>query len=701
MSVPVRNVLVSMATRQRFGSPVQHNDRGVIGELRATEGRPVIVSFDVFETVIVRAIGDPDALFVLLGTQLWQAGIIGPTPSQFAAQRHWAYVRARERTQPGDPSIRQIYQELAAYEGMSDRVVDQAISMELDLEERYMRPWNPGLELLQDVRRSGAQVVFTSDTYFPHEFVVQRLKQHVGLRQGESVLVSAVEGTSKRDGGLFDRLCENTGRAPSQVLHVGNDERSDVTIPVQRGICARPLLSGNLNRYEQTLERFSGASGGLTSLLAGASRLTRAELSEIALARSYPVATSDVVAGVLAPVLAGFVNWCLLQAERRGLTRLYFLAREGEPLLKMAQAFHRSGSGPELRYLYVSRQAINLSHFDPNHRDSLEWLLTDAELDTFPNLLARLGLSKEDDVVAICRQHQWKAAGGASAASAVAGLLACLRENAHGLRDAVAARARDQRAVVTDYLEGAGFLDAASVGLVDIAGVGSQLRSLATFRHESTDRGLLFNRYRPPGDGSAEGTSLAIDAYFSDGAKGLGFRSHPFVAALLELACASNDGTVTGYARDESGAVSAQLGRGQEGSAAELQSFVQHGLERFASNIVLDEVPEAIRWGDVRMATFELMERLWRQPTAAEVAVLAAFRLEVGSGVVERKPIVMPRSLSDLLRRESRRMEGRPWFYWHEGSMQRSSLPFRLLRGVRLVLDRAIRSRNKPWRLAR
>ncbi len=659
--------------------------------LKVNPDRPTIVSFDVFETVLVRAIGDPDALFTILGTQLWHDGTSSYPPSQFAAQRHWAYVRARERTQPGDPHIRQVYAELGAGLVWDDRALGHALVRELALEEDLVVPWQPGLQLLEDVRRSGARVVFTSDTYLPREFVEGLLERHAGRRESELVLTSADEGTSKRDGGLFDRLCDRTGVAAQQVLHVGNNERSDIAKARERGLLSRPLTSGNLNRYEQTLERFSTESGGLTSLMAGASRLTRSELREVASSRCYPAATSAVVSGVLAPVVAGFVNWCLLQAERHGLTRLYFLAREGEPLLKVAKALQGPGSGPDLRYLYVSRQAINLSQFEPDDPGNIDWLLTDAEWDTLPNFLARLGLSEGDEAVVACLRECRSRTYPAADRSDVAGLMNCLGDNVHGLRELVAARAQDQREIVTAYLQGAGFFEAESFGFVDVAGVGSQLRSLAGLRGDTGDRGLLFNRYRPPHDYASADVSLPIDAYFSDGAKGLGFRAHPYVATLLELACASNDGTVVGYAFDDSGAAIPCLGRGQAGAEAELQAFVQHGLERFAANLALREVPDSVRWADARMAFSELMRRLWRQPTPAEVSALALFKLEVGSGVVERQPIVSPQRLSDMLGPKNRSTEGRPWFYWHEGSMQESSLPLRTLRHIKLFFESIMR----------
>lgn len=644
---------------------------------------PPVVSFDVFETVLVPAVGNHEVLFFILGDKLWADGTSNYPPSQFASQRYWAYARAQERVHPGEPTIDQIYDELGVALGWSNSVVKHSMTAELALEERFIHAWLPGFKLLERARRSGSRVVFVSDTYLPQCFVERLLERAVGRRPAEPVLTSAAEATSKRDGGLFDRLCERMDARVSHVVHVGNSLVTDVARARERGITARYMHSANLNRYEEVLEHHSQSSGGLTSFLAGASRLTRPELSEIASARGYPIVTGDLVAGVLAPVVCGFVLWCLLQAERHDLNRLYFLAREGEPLLKMAKALCRDGSGPDLVYLHVSRQAINLSQFDATDPTGLDWLLTDWEMDTLPNLLARLGLTRADPQVIACLRQLSACSGGSADRFVNEYFVKSVKDDVHGLKQLVTLRAAERRLAVSAYLRGVGFFDDVAIGMVDVAGVGSQLRSLAKLRgsrSDSSDRGLLFNRYKPPRHHQMGGpVEVPIDAYYSDAVKGLGFRAHPYVAALLELACASNDGTVVGYKLDDSGAAIPQLGPAQEGASAELQCFVQEGLESFAAYVAFSGVPSSVIRGDVRPASSELMWRLWRRPARPEASALAAFKLEVGSGVVERLPLIVPKKLIDLLRRDRRDVEGRPWFYWHEGSMQMSSLPLRTL----------------------
>jgi predicted HAD superfamily hydrolase len=69
----------------------------------------------------------------------------------------------------------------------------------------------------------------------------------------------------------------------------------------------------------------------------------------------------DTTASAVAPMLFGFVHWCLVEAQKKGIQRLYFVARDGQILQKIAQVIcHNWGYTIDCRYLYGSRQAWHL-----------------------------------------------------------------------------------------------------------------------------------------------------------------------------------------------------------------------------------------------------------------------------------------------------------------------------------------------------
>lgn len=646
----------------------------------------------------MRAVGEPDRLFDLVGRALRKADIIDLDPLQFAAQRRWAYLRAKERRRPGDPTLDDIYREIRVAIGWSTPTTSQAMLSELEMERRLIRKWIPGLDLLRCARASGSRICFTSDTYLSESFVTDLLDLHVERRSDELVVTSAGRNSSKQDGSLFEVVCGYLGASPDEVLHVGNNRDSDIKSATEYGIRSHYISCGNLNIFEECLEDYSLDSGSLTSLFAGAARLTRSELSERCHRLNLTPETAAIVAGVFGPTVTAFVLWCLREADRHGLERLYFLAREGDPLLKVARVLRQRLPGPDVRYLHVSRQAINLAAFEIGEQGGLDWLLTDAEFDSLPNFLARLGLDLDDGPVLACLRRNGLSVGAPQQPAIVNALIRGVSDDQDGLARLVVERATERRSQAIRYLSSVGFFDAVPIGLVDVAGVGSQLRSLASLRDvsvRSLDRGLLFSRYRPPVEGVETHLDLSIDGYFGDEAKDTGFLTYPFVAALLELACASIEGTVLGYLDDGVGSCLPELGPGRDGSEAELQRFVQAGLERFATNLSLECADSSVLAGDARMAVYRLMQRLWREPSPGEALALAGFRLEVGSGPVERRSMVSPRRLREFVPPGGQASEAQPWFYWHEGSLLLSHPVLRLVRRLKVGTQRILKRHRR------
>ena len=90
---------------------------------------------------------------------------------------------------------------------------------------------------------------------------------------------------------------------------------------------------GSSSAYERLLEHSSEATDGVTSWLAGASRLARLEAAQ----RGVSAPQAEVGSGVLGPLLVGFALWVVAQARQHGVRRLYYVARDGEVMLAVAR----------------------------------------------------------------------------------------------------------------------------------------------------------------------------------------------------------------------------------------------------------------------------------------------------------------------------------------------------------------------------
>jgi len=81
---------------------------------------------------------------------------------------------------------------------------------------------------------------------------------------------------------------------------------------------------------------------------------------------------------VIGPVFLFFVWWTLQEAQRRGIKRLYFLARDGQVLLDIANLIKESGHFDiDCRYLYGSRQSWLTSSVKTVGKSELKWIMSD------------------------------------------------------------------------------------------------------------------------------------------------------------------------------------------------------------------------------------------------------------------------------------------------------------------------------------
>ena len=119
------------------------------------------------------------------------------------------------------------------------------------------------------------------------------------------------------------------------------------------------MLDANPTRYEVALDSATRESGGL------ARRCPCWRQPRLPARECWPVACRArlVVSGVAGPVILAAAAWTLLSAQRDNIDILYFVARDGEILLAVAQLLQQElglAAEIECRYLYGSRQAWHL-----------------------------------------------------------------------------------------------------------------------------------------------------------------------------------------------------------------------------------------------------------------------------------------------------------------------------------------------------
>ncbi len=300
-----------------------------------------VISFDVFDTLLLRPVEEPADLFYFVGLKL--------SCPDFRALRIRAEEEARRRNRQaggcGEVTLEEIWEVLSAQTGI-DRGEGMLAEWETERQFCYANP--RFLPVLAALRRAGKQVVIASDMYLGEERI-RRLLLEAGLGVFDRCFVSCDRNASKGQGTLFDviRLCFGSG---CRWIHVGDDAVSDGEKARKRGVASLMIPSARLMGYPFRIRRMSPVVGSMYRGLASQRMHGRGR-------RYSPLYEFGYLYGGLWAV--GFCRFLHRKVQEKRIDRLLFLARDGEIVRKVYQLLYPDS---DTRYVYWSRRvALKLS----------------------------------------------------------------------------------------------------------------------------------------------------------------------------------------------------------------------------------------------------------------------------------------------------------------------------------------------------
>lgn len=639
-----------------------------------------IASFDIFDTVLTRVVGEPRTIFLLLGKQLNLESLIKCTPEAFINARIQAenlvYGNIGEKC-----SLEKIYIELGIKLRLTPEKSQVIMQKELAIESQLLQPVPTAKEMLKTARKQKQQIMFVSDMYLPSEFLKQQLLKHSLWEDGDLIYVSNEYGKSKPSGELFREIINIHHVHPHQILHHGNDLISDIQGGKKAGLRVKHFTETALNRYEKILEDYGYATEGLSSVMAGASRLTRLRNPTSSL---YQKALQEVALGVIAPTLIGYVLWILQQSKMMNLKRLYFVSRDGEVLLAIAKKLaDKLNIDCELRYVYGSRIAWNLPALASlNNQEAIKflkrssWLLDTTSNTSIHEFLARVSIVPEevnDHLTKIgFTQQDWLKILNPREQKKLHSLI-----DNEEFREIIFEKAYQAKQILQQYLDQEGLLDYTTKGLVDIGWFGSSYDSLAAIlnTHDAKlDAGFFFGIRKNNNNQQSEQKK----GYFFDERQQIGFKQFlpNYGIVPLEMFCTAEHGTVISF-REENGQIKPVF---REESNQKVIDWglplVRKSIDCFIDNLLLDETlvnPGA----DVREATADVLKCFWLNPSQAEAYTWGDFPWEKGHSE-STESLAIPYNLTDILQSFLTRKLPDNQNIWLQGSIAKSSPMIRI-----------------------
>jgi len=289
-----------------------------------------IISFDIFDTLLIRPYIEPQEVWNVLEER---EGVKGFYKARKEADR----ISYQEATcRGGETSFEEAY-------ALMPKEYQSLKQKEMDLEREVLRANPEMLELWNELGRQGKKRIIVSDMYLPKEFIESVLKEN-GFDGWDKFYLSREYDCTKVTGELFKVVLDDLKVEPWEILHIGDNEHSDVEVPKSLGMEAI-----HNNKVKDQFFEVCPFAKQIDGRLAGTLAVGWHQFKHDNPNHTYWHRLGFSMGGVLGYL---YVSWIVKTAKSIGKDRLLFVARDGYIWQKICKELY-----PEMNteYIYAPR----------------------------------------------------------------------------------------------------------------------------------------------------------------------------------------------------------------------------------------------------------------------------------------------------------------------------------------------------------
>ena len=338
-----------------------------------------LISFDIFDTLLVRPFLYPSDLFDVID-KYFRKYTNNKTATEFKNIRVNAEKLARKEKKEKNPSSQDIkfddiYNIMKEKYKFSDDLINKLKKCELDTEMKYCSIRKTGFELYELAKFSGKKVICTSDMYLSNDFLTKLLNSK-GY-EFDKIYVSSEYDVTKSTGDLYDLVSKDQNTKFENILHMGDNYISDIENARKKGIVVGYLtkptdlfmdvkitgcLSASLN------EHLPFWIDNANSIMFNGIRSVIAIVANNYFDNPYKPFKNNTDFNAdpyligyycLGSYMFGLVKWMLDDIQNENYDKLVFMARDGYLPIKcysIMKNFYKKR--PKEEYLYISRKAL-------------------------------------------------------------------------------------------------------------------------------------------------------------------------------------------------------------------------------------------------------------------------------------------------------------------------------------------------------
>lgn len=287
------------------------------------------ISFDIFDTLVKRNVEKPSDIFKLIEEN---NGL-----TNFCNFRMKAENIARNRKK-SEITLNDIYNEMSHYySGIS---MEKLMNIEIETEIKLCVFNNDFQEIYKYCKNSSKHIIIISDMYLPRNTIDSILKTNNITY--EKLYLSCEIGRTKAKGDIFDFVINDLNINPHQLIHIGDNLKSDFINPK-----LKKISSIKIPKYQNHVKHYHSLSS------IDEKKLFTFVNNNYDCQKSYFYNSGFAIMG---PLLYSFCNWLNNKIEDNSIDKILFFSRDGLIIKKAYELIY--GESKNNVYFRASRRAI-------------------------------------------------------------------------------------------------------------------------------------------------------------------------------------------------------------------------------------------------------------------------------------------------------------------------------------------------------
>lgn len=321
-----------------------------------------LYSFDIFDTLITRKVATPKGIFVLMKDIINQSPQFADLPNDvktnffnYRTNSEFYLRQINNQWNDGkDISLDMIYNHIQHTYFLTNEQTQAIKELEIQLELDNIIPIKENIEKLKVLLEKGKRVVLISDMYLPEYIIKEMLLKCDPVLCQVKLYLSSTLGFMKTKQALFHYVKEQENVEFREWTHMGDNKFADFFCARKLGIKAVLYPYVKFKEYEKSL-LMADSQNSFVQISLGCAK-------NIRLNKFPNDEKAQLGASLAGPILFPYIYWLLDQAQKRGIERLYFIARDGYILKLIADLIIKENNLPiKTKYIYGSRKAWRIS----------------------------------------------------------------------------------------------------------------------------------------------------------------------------------------------------------------------------------------------------------------------------------------------------------------------------------------------------